>query len=128
MPNCLYVLKPFRYEKGNKGCSCHEIVRFQKGDHLHIIGEPFFVDHIGWYACVQQNEEDPYPMSAEFIDELYHKGALRTSMDLDLSINYHQHKIDEALANREEAVFLSHTQQLNTIQTIISGMTMVKEG
>ena len=128
MNQCLYVFRPFTYEKGNKGCSCHGILRFQIGEHLEIVGEPFYVDHIGWYVGVVKQGEEPFPMSADFIDELYAKDALRTSVDLSLELNYHTYKIDEALENKEEQLFMKHSAAYQKIKSVLSEPALVKEG
>lgn len=128
MENCLFVFKAFRYEKGNKGCACHGILTFKKGDQLHIVGAPAYLDHHGWYVPVQKNDEEPFPMGADFIDELYDKGAICTSWDLSLALNYHQYKIDEALEHMEEDSFIQHTQSYQDIEAILKKEMHVQEG
>lgn len=127
MEATLFVLKPFRYEKGNVDCSCHKIIRFQRGDQLHIFGEPFFVDHLGWYIQVQKNEEIQFYMSAHFIDDIYDKQVLCTKMDLSLAMNYHQYKIDEALKTKNEDLFHSHIKAYDQLKTLHSEHKPVKE-
>ncbi|TGB03789.1 hypothetical protein [Halobacillus salinus] len=121
MENCLYVSKSFRYEKGKRGCCCHGMVAFEKGDQLHIVGAPVHLDHHGWYVPAQKNEEEPFPMGADFIDELYGTGVLRTSWDLSLALNYHQYKIDQSLEEKQEAAFIHHSHSYQSIESLLTG-------
>ncbi|WP_062514204.1 hypothetical protein [Halobacillus sp. KGW1] len=125
MEGTLFVYKPFRYEKGNTDCSCHEIIRFQHGDLLHIAGDPFYVDSLGWYIAVQKNDSSPFYMAAHFIDDLYEKQALYTKMDLTLAMNYHKYKVNEALDRKEKKVFLQHSKAFDRFKALHPEFTPV---
>lgn len=124
MENTLYVMKPFRYEKGNQNCSCHQTVRFTKGDQLNFISPPFFVDHIGWFIRIQKNEGEPFSVSTDFIETLLTKKAVCTELDLMLAINYQQFKINQALDEKNEELFLVHSKAMEDLKS----QDMVKEG
>ncbi|RDY70905.1 hypothetical protein ACJA3J_16695 [Halobacillus sp. SY10] len=115
MENTLTVLQTFTYEKGNQDCTCHEIIEFNQGDHLHILEDPFYVDHAGWYISVRKNDADPFYMSIPFIDEKYEDRSLYTEMDLELAILVHQHQIDQSLVNKNKSEFLYHKKELDLL-------------
>lgn len=118
MERILSILEPFVYEKGNSGCSCHETIKFQHGDHLYILGEPFFVETTGWYIAVSKNEESPFYMSIPFIDDMYEECTLYTEMDLDLAINFHQYQIEQSLINKNKKDFLHHKHSLDRLTAV----------
>ncbi|SDZ82206.1 hypothetical protein SAMN05421743_101321 [Thalassobacillus cyri] len=117
MKDSLYVMKPFRYEKGNKNCSCHQTVRFTKGDQINFISPPFFVDHLGWYIRIQKNDGEPLSVSTDFIETLFTKQAVCTELDLMLAINYQQFKINQALDERNEERFLVHSKAIEDLKS-----------
>lgn len=123
MEETLYVMKPFRYEKGSSNCSCHQTVRFTKGDQLNFVSTPFFVDHIGWFIRVQKNDGEPFSVSTDFIETLFTKQAVCTELDLMLAINYQQFKINQALDERNEELFLVHSKAIEDLK----GLCRVKE-
>lgn len=118
MEKTLTVLQSFTYEKGNQECSCHEIIEFNQGDHLHILEDPFYVDNAGWYIAVQRNDADPFYMSIPFIDQRYEDRSLYTEMDMDLAILVHQQRIDRSLEYKNKSEFLYHKQELDLLMMI----------
>ncbi|SIS45033.1 hypothetical protein [Salimicrobium flavidum] len=128
MNRCLYICKTFTYEKGNPGCSCHGVMKFRAGEKIELIGEPFFVDQMGWYIGVTKQGEEPFPMATEAIDDGYAKGVMRTFFDLELELNYHTYKIDEALENKEEELFHEHSAAYRKIKSMIAEPELVEEG
>ncbi|MYL30101.1 MULTISPECIES: hypothetical protein [Halobacillus] len=108
MQECLFVVKSFTYEKGSRECSCHQTIRFEKGDRLHIVQNPYAVANRGWYVLVRRNEEGAFPMSARFVQDLYDKRAVYTKMDVQLALNYYTYKINQALESKDEQSFRIH--------------------
>lgn len=110
MQECLFVVKSFTYEKGSRQCSCHQTIRFDKGDRLHIVQNPYAVANRGWYVLVRKNEEGAFPMSAQFVQDLYDRRAVSTKMDIQLALNYHTYKINQALEWKDEESFRTHAR------------------
>ncbi|SDO29075.1 hypothetical protein [Halobacillus aidingensis] len=110
MGHCLYVIKPFRYERRNAGCGCHKTIRFGIGQRLYVLNDPFYIESHGWNVSVQREGEEPFNMSARFIDELYQKRMLMTWLDVELQMNYQAYKIDQALHVQDEGLFQMYTK------------------
>ncbi|QAS53795.1 hypothetical protein [Halobacillus litoralis] len=127
MESILFVLTPFQYEKGNRECSCYQTIRFLYGDLLHVMGDPFYVENLGWYIGVYRNDDSPFYMSAHFIDDLYEKGVLYTKMDLTLAINFHQYKLDQSLDDKNKQHFISHKTKLDQFTALHPEYTIVEK-
>jgi hypothetical protein len=126
MKHCLYVIKPFRYERESKECNCHETIRFDKGLRLYVVNDPFYIENSGWFVYVQIQKDAPFRMSASFIDELYRKQAVMTWMDVELQLNYQQHKVDQALHARDEGLFRFYTNTFTQLKKLYHHETVAK--
>ncbi|KAA9021591.1 IDEAL domain-containing protein [Niallia endozanthoxylica] len=102
--------------KHRKECFCpnqahaHE-VPIHEGDVIEIINDRRYIVDKGWYFLISLNNLYDFYLSLEELEYYYAKGVIESIADVELSLNYIQFKIDEALDTGDEELFCHFTQK-----------------
>jgi len=102
--------------KHKKECFCpdqahaHE-VSIHAGDVIEIINDRRYIVDKGWYFLISLNNLCDFYLSLEELEHYYVKGVIESTADVELSLNYIQFKVNEALDTGDEELFFHFTQK-----------------
>ena len=89
-----------------------DFLTINEGDILEVTAERKFTVTNGWYFLVRFNEHCIFYMSLEDLEQYFIKEQLLSMLDMDLTINHLQYKINQALDTGDKTSFMSFTEKL----------------
>ncbi|MFD1020825.1 hypothetical protein [Thalassobacillus hwangdonensis] len=93
-------------------------IYFQVGDEIVVTEEFKYVDQLGWYVKVKVSNTYQFFIATEDLEMYYEAGKIASETDRQLSINYFQFKVDQALEEKNEEAFLFYVKQLEKYQQV----------
>jgi len=110
--------------KHRKECFCpdqahaHDVTIYE-GDIIEIINDRRYIDDKGWYFLISINSLHEFYLSLEELENYYASGVIVSATDIELSLNYFQFKIDEALDMGDEERFFQFTQNFIEARSLL---------
>jgi uncharacterized protein YpiB (UPF0302 family) len=119
------ILEPFHHQVT---CCCpgekhRHMIEFCEGDIWTMTNERKYVDCLGWHYLVENNNDFELYVHVEDIKELYEKGLICSTWDIDLKENHLLFKINESLDGNNREIFLSLANELRQLREIKSKMS-----
>ncbi|KHE67680.1 hypothetical protein [Halobacillus sp. BBL2006] len=112
MNKTFIALENFRYANPFK-CLCGpQTLNINKKDRLYFLSAPDYNERLGWYIPIQRNQHIRFHMYLNDLQLLYQNNQVCSELDVELAIIYHQYKVDQALDQRDDHLFIKHMQIL----------------
>ncbi|WP_338448047.1 hypothetical protein R4Z09_17575 [Niallia oryzisoli] len=110
--------------KHRKECFCRDQahahgITIHEGDIIEIINDRKYIVDKGWYFLISLNNLYEFYLSLEDLEHYYAKGIIVSTADIELSLNYFQYKINEALDTVDEELFCHFTQKFIETRALI---------
>lgn len=89
-----------------------DVLTIHRGDIIELINERKFMFEKGWYFLIRLNNQCDFHIALEDLEQYYLNERLLSMIDIELTLNYLQFKINQALDTGDEESFLNFTKKL----------------